>query len=143
MRQFRSVMRTFTAHIVTKAHRRANLVIRCFMSRDMSSLVKAFNVYIRPVLEYCSVVWCLYLMKDIIALEGVQRRFTKRLPGMKSLSYLQRLTKLDLDSLELRRIQADLIFTYKLIFGLTDINPSEFFTGSLYLSLKPKFETLV
>ena len=43
-------------------------------------------------------------MKNIIALEGVQRRFTKRLPGMKSLSYHHRLTKLDLESLELRRI---------------------------------------
>jgi len=67
-------------------------------------------------------------MKDIIALEGVQRRFTKRLPGTKSLSYHQRLTKLDLESIELRRIRADLIFAYKLIFGLIDMNPSEFFT---------------
>ena len=56
----------------------------------------------------------------------VQRRFTKR-PGMKSLTYHQRLTKLDLESLELRRIRADLIFAYKLIFGLVDIDPSEFF----------------
>ena len=47
---------------------------------------------------------------------------------MKSLTYHQRLTKLDLESLELRRIRADLIFAYKLIFGLVDINPSEFFT---------------
>ena len=40
-------------------------------------------------------------MKDIIALEGVQRQFTKRLPGMKAcLTYHQRLTKLDLESLE-------------------------------------------
>jgi len=46
------------------------------MSRDTLSLVKAFNVYVRPVLEYCSVVWCPYLMKHIIALEGVQRRLT-------------------------------------------------------------------
>jgi len=83
------------AKIVTKAHRRANLIIRCFMSRDTSSLVKAINVYVRPVLEYCSVVWWPYLMKDIIALESVQRRFT-------------------------RRIRADLIFAYKLIFGLLD-----------------------
>jgi len=68
-------------------------------------------------------------MKDIIALKGVQRlerRFTKRLPGMRSLTYHQRLTKVKLESLELRRIRADLIFAYKLI-GLIDINPSEFF----------------
>ena len=49
--------------------------------------------------------------------------------GMKNLTYNQRLTKLNLESLEVRRsIRADLIFAYKLIFGLTGINPSEFFT---------------
>ena len=52
------------AKTVTKAHRRANLIIRCFMSPDTSSLVKAFKVYIRLILEYCSVVWCPCFMKD-------------------------------------------------------------------------------
>jgi len=32
------------AKIVTKAHRRANLIIRCFMSRDTSSLAKSLFV---------------------------------------------------------------------------------------------------
>ena len=67
------------------------------------------------------------LWKTLLHWRGLQRRFTKRLPGIKSLTYHQRLTKLDLESLELRRIRADLIFAYKLIFDLTDINPSEFF----------------
>ena len=30
-------------------------------------------------------------MKDIVALEQVQRRFTKRVPGMSALTYHQRL----------------------------------------------------
>jgi len=59
--------------------------------------------------------------------KSARRKIPYQLPGMKSLTYHQRLTKLDLDSLEVRRIWADVIFAYKLIFGLTDINPSEFF----------------
>jgi len=40
---------------------------------------------------------------------SVQRKLTKRLPGMKTLSYHQRLVKLGLESLELRRLRADLL----------------------------------
>jgi len=42
----------------------------------------------------------------------VQRKFTKGFPGMKTLSYHQRLAKLGLESLELRRLRSDLPFTY-------------------------------
>ena len=54
-----------------------------------------------------------------------ERKFTKRLPGMKTLSYHQRLVKLGLESLELRRLRADLLFTYKLVFGITDFKLSD------------------
>ena len=121
----------FSAHVnklVTKAHQRANMIIRCFVSRDTSLLVRAFNVYVRPVLEYCSTVWNPSLLKDITAIENVQRRFTRRLPGMSGLTYHQRLTKLALESLEIRRIRADLIFAYRVIFDLVDVNKQDFFT---------------
>jgi len=35
------------------------------------------------------------------------------------------------DSLELRRVRADLLFTYKLVFGSTDINLRDFFRTTL------------
>ena len=62
-----------------------------------------------------------------VSLEKVQRRFTKRLPGLQHLTYCQRLNKLQLESLELRRLRLDLTFAYKLVFGLTDLNLNEFF----------------
>jgi len=62
-------------------------------------------------LEYSSVAWNSYLIKDIKALESVQRRFTKRLPGMEKLTYRQRLRLLEVDSLELRSVRTDLLFT--------------------------------
>ena len=63
------------------------------------------------------------LKKDIETLEKIQRRFTKRIPGLKDLTYCQRLPRSKLDSLEL----LDLLFTYKLVFGLTDLKLSDFF----------------
>ena len=51
-------------------------------------------------------VWNPCLLKDIIALEKVQRRHTKRLRGMSGLIYHQRLVKVGLESLELRRLSA-------------------------------------
>ena len=45
----------FSTHIngiaAKKAHKRANLIIRCFMSRDLTSLVRAFTIYVRPILQ--------------------------------------------------------------------------------------------
>ena len=40
-------------NIVTKAHQRACLIMRCFKSRDPTLLFKAFCVYVRPLVEYC------------------------------------------------------------------------------------------
>jgi len=53
-------------------------------SRNNDLLAHAFVVYVRPILEYNSVIWLPSLVRDIQQLEKVQRRFTKRLLGMKS-----------------------------------------------------------
>ena len=46
---------------------------------------------------------------------------------MFNLTYHQRLTHLCLESLELRRLRADLILTYKILFGLTALSSEAFF----------------
>jgi len=70
---------------------------------------------------------CILIIKDIITLEAVQRRFTKRIPEIKHLTYYQRLSKLKLESLELRRLRTDLLFAYKLVFGMLDVKVADFF----------------
>ena len=59
-----------------------------------------------------------------------QRRFTKRLLCCCGLQYSERLVKLEVDSLELRRILFDLIYVYKLLFGTVDLNFDDFFALS-------------
>jgi len=51
--------------------------------------------------------------KDIVSIEKVQRRFTKRLPGLKNFTYQERLNRLKLVSLEQRRLYMELIMFLK------------------------------
>ena len=44
-------------NIVLRARNIANLIHKCFVSNDPPTLMKAFLVYVRPVLEYASCVW--------------------------------------------------------------------------------------
>ena len=48
-------------------------------------------------------------------MEGVQRRFTRLIPGMSGLSYKERLSRLGLYSLKFRRVRGDLTETYKIL----------------------------
>jgi len=93
-------------------------------------LVRAFTVYVRPILECNSVIWSPQIKGDITVIKNVQRRFTKRLPGFRSNTYKQRLGKLNLATLELRRLHNDLIMCYKIIFGLVHLRMEDFFQFS-------------
>jgi len=73
-----------------------------FECKNVGLSVRAFLVYVRPIVEYCSVAWSPCSKQDIETIEKVQRRFTKRLKGLKCMSYKERLRCLDLHTLELR-----------------------------------------
>ena len=56
---------SFAKHInrtCSKARLRANMILKCFVSRDKSILYKAFVSYVRPILEYCSNVWSFFFL---------------------------------------------------------------------------------
>ena len=116
------------SQIAAKAFQRSNLFFRVFKCRDRDFLVAVFKIYIRPLVEYCSPVWNPYLKKDIQLLQQVQKRYTKRIPGLAHLSYPERLNRLGLESLELRRLHSDLSMCYKIMNGLVNIPLEEFFT---------------
>ena len=80
------------------------------------------------MLEYAVCVWSPYQLEDITKVESVQRRFTKRLYGLSNFSYSDRLTMLGLKSLQLRRLHQDLIYAYKIIFHLVDLDSCKFFS---------------
>jgi len=70
-----------THRVVAKAHMRANAIHRCFVSKDKWSLLRAYLVYLRPILEYNSVIWSPHLKQDILLIEKVQRQFLPKAYG--------------------------------------------------------------
>jgi hypothetical protein len=113
------------SNIALKANARAKLILKAFLSRDCKSLTRAFTVYVRPMLEYCSPAWSPYNKGDINLLENVQRSFTRKVHyvcNMQYASYNERLLFLGLERLELRRLHADLVFMFKIVKGLVCCN---------------------
>ena len=110
----------FNSHImdiIARAKQRAALIHRCFASRTIKNLARAYSVYVRPLHEYSTTVWSLSQITLINAIESAQKQFTKRLPGLKNLDYSERLKFLGLQSLEHRRLKFDLILCYNIIHG--------------------------
>jgi hypothetical protein len=73
---------SFSPHvskIVVKASCRAKLILKCFRSRDSQLLVRAFCTFVRPLLEFFSIIWTTFSAIDINRIESVQRLFTKTL----------------------------------------------------------------
>ena len=117
-------------NIINRANQRAFLILRSFISRNPNNLIKAFTVYVRPLVEYAPSVWSpskLYLINSI---ENLQRRFTKRIPGLKLLSYAERLDNLKIKSLEHKSLISDLVYCYNITHGHSTIKTQDLFTPS-------------
>jgi len=120
----------FSSHInsmVRKSSCSGFTTLRCFYSKEPRLIFKAFTTYIRPILEYCSSLWSPYKLCEIRKIESVQRKFTKRLRGLKNLPYTKKLKILKSETLELRRLKTDLIMIYKIMHGFVSIPLDSFF----------------
>ncbi|KAH7719074.1 endonuclease-reverse transcriptase [Aphelenchoides avenae] len=82
----------------------------------------AEEVYVRPIVETCSSTFVITTKKEVEQLESVQRRFTKAafaraFPGEDLTDYRERCHRLELETLECRRIRSDLILAKKILLG--------------------------
>ena len=75
---------------------------------------------VRSHLDYAMAVWHPYKIKHKIALENIQRRATKELPGMRDLSYTERLKLRKLPTLAYRRLRGDMIEVYQILHNIYD-----------------------
>ena len=118
------------SYVRSKASATAYQILHSFSSKNVWTLLKAYVTYVRPLLEYNTPVWSPYLQKNIHAIESVQKRYTKTICmrcNIPFTSYSDRLHKLNIQSLQYRRLEYDLILTYKICYGLIDINFDNFF----------------
>ena len=97
------------------------MIFRSFESRNAYFLISLFNMYVKPQLEYAFTVWSPHLKMDIAKLERVQRMYTKRIPALRHLSYVERMAYVGTRSFEHRRLYFDFLYLYKIVHGLLDV----------------------
>lgn len=109
---------TFSEHLaekINKANSILGVIRRTFIYLDPTILKALYTALVRPHLEYANQIWCPYLVKDVEAVENVQRRATRMAPQLKGLTYEERLKKMELPTLAYRRSRGDQIEAYKII----------------------------
>ena len=124
----------FTNHcnsLVRKAHFVMRNLFNTFKCHDIKFYVSLYCTYVRPILESSSPIWSPFLKSNIDSIESVQRYFTRRLPGLRDLSYFERLDIVKLETLESRRIKADLFMLYKMTNNCTIVNIPDSYRYSL------------
>ena len=104
-----------------KANKVLGFISRTFDHKSIDIIVPLYKSLVRPHLEYAVQLWSPSYRKDIEILERVQRRATKLIPTLKHFSYTERLKRLKLQSLEVRRLRGQLIEVYKIINGFDKV----------------------
>jgi len=111
------------AAAVHRAYAIGHMIFRSFeLARvDRAFALEIYCIFVRPQLEYATQVWSPYQHKDIATVEQVQHWYTRKMPGSAGLEYEERLRRFGLESLELRRLRADMLFVYKVCRERVDI----------------------
>jgi hypothetical protein len=114
-------------NIVNKANSRLGIIKRNFSNISKEVLLPLYKSLVRPLLEYCSVIWNPILKSDYIEIEKVQKRAKELVPAIRNLDYKDRLKYLKLDSLGFRRRRNDMIQVYRIIHNVDKVDREKFF----------------
>jgi len=123
---------SFEAHltkIIKKAYHRSILVLNNINSSNPKIFSLAFKSYVRPILEYASIIWSPKTKKLILKIEQIQKWFTRIALAkckISKMNYENRLKFLNLESLVLRRTLFDLSTIFRLTKNFTHLDPTRF-----------------
>ena len=116
--------------ILNRANRMVGFLKRSCRDFYPMAVIRLYYALVRPILEYCCIVWCPIYGIHVHRLEAVQRKFVNyvlfRLNiDRRGYSYEERLSMVGLQSLETRRKISLTRYGYKILRGV--VNCSELF----------------
>nr|CAD2204114.1 unnamed protein product [Meloidogyne enterolobii] len=117
--------------ITRKAYNTLFSIIRNIKSNNSIVLIQLYKTYIRSILDFASSVYNTHFRKDIDKLENIQKTYLKIVyrrskPYTDLPTYSELLQLYQLDSLEFRRLKADLILFHKYLHGTAIIRNNNF-----------------
>jgi len=122
--------------IIRKAYARAISILNYIHTSNPKVWALAFKSYVRPLLEYATVIWSPKTKYLIEKIEKIQKWYTRiALSKCKIIykNYSERLITFNLESLALRRSLYDLTMIYRIIFKFTHLSS----TGLFELNERP------
>ena len=116
---------SFEQHIIELCKRctgPCGWILRTFSSRESTVMMTLINSFVLSRLDYGSQLWSPTKIHQIIMIEKIQKPFTKHIKGFSSFSYQERLSNLNIYSLQRRRER------YIIIYGELCSQPSQTIT---------------
>ena len=108
------------ASIVSRAKRVSGIIFNVFKTRSTAFMLTLYKAFVRPILEFNTCIWSPHLLYLVDTVESVQRNFTCRIPSVHNMTYQERLSFLNLESLEQRRLKTDCKWLYRLFYCYHD-----------------------
>ena len=107
------------------------LLFKCFYSKNQDLYIKFYTLYVLPVIDYASFMYCSTSQRNIKTIESIQHYFTRRLfhriyRNQTRPEYSERLKLFGMKELHIRYRLLDLILLFKISKGIlsTDFCPS-------------------
>ena len=108
--------RSHINNIIESAKRISSWIIRTCSTREKIPMLTLYKSLVRPILEYCSVLWAPIAKGDIQRLEEIQQSFLRKIKGIDK-NYHKALKDLNLYSLERRRERYIILQVWKMMEG--------------------------
>ena len=75
--------------VVAKAFAKLGIINKVFSTKLIKSMLTLYKYFVRPALEYGSIVWNPHTVSNIDKIERVQRRMFRIIPDIQRLSYTE------------------------------------------------------
>ena len=98
-----------------KARDMCSWILRTFKSRSPVTMKTLWKSLVLPILDYCSQLWCPIKPGQIQQIEMIQQSFTRKIKLGRSYNYWDRLSQLNLYSLQRRRERYRIIYIWKIL----------------------------
>ena len=103
--------------ITSKAYKALYSILKCFDFSSLSIKTMLYKTFVRPQLEYCSIVWAPIKLNSIVKLKKVQRTATKMILKQPYTDYKSCFSKCNLPTLHTRCRYLDSCHVYKLLYN--------------------------
>ena len=114
----------FHHHVRVTAGKAGALVselLRSTVCRDSEFMVTLFVSHIRPIMDYCSVLWNSDYLGNTRLLESIQRRWTREIAAVQHLSYEERIRTVRLYSVRGRMLRMEIVKIWKCFHAETEL----------------------